>query len=61
MPFRFHKSFKILPGVRLNVNGHSLSLTEGAGRVHETQSTTGRNTTSVRLFKGLSWRKSGRR
>ena len=61
MPFRFRKSFKILPGVRLNLNSKSTSVTFGSGRVHETLSSTGRRTTSVRIGDGLSWRKSSKR
>jgi hypothetical protein len=61
MPFRFTKSFKILPGVRIRFNGKSRSITFGSGRVHETLSSTGRRTTSVRIGDGLSWRKSSKR
>lgn len=61
MPLRFHKSIRILPGVRINLNGKSMSVTLGSGRVHETLSTTGRRTTSVRIGEGLSWRKTSRR
>jgi hypothetical protein len=61
MPFRFRKSFRVLPGVRINLNGKSASVTLGSGRVHETISTTGRRTTSVRIARGLSWRKTSRR
>ncbi|WP_042400139.1 DUF4236 domain-containing protein [Streptacidiphilus carbonis] len=56
MSFRFRKSFKLLPGVRLNLGSKSMSITLGSGRLHETISTTGRRTTSVRVGKGLSWR-----
>jgi len=61
MPFRFRRSFKIFPGVKLNLNGKSRSITLGSGRVHETLSSTGRRTTSVRIGDGLSWRKSSKR
>lgn len=63
MPFQFRKSFKLFPGLRLNLGKKSASVTLGAGRLHETLSTTGRRTTSVRIGEGLSWRKtsSGRR
>ena len=61
MPFRFRRSFKIFPGIRLNINGKSRSITFGSGRVHETLSSTGRRTTSVRIGDGLSWRKSSKR
>jgi hypothetical protein len=60
MPFRFRESINLLPGVRLNLNKRSESVTLGSGRVHETVSSTGRRRTSVRLFPGLSWfRNSG--
>jgi hypothetical protein len=61
MPFRFRKSFKIFPGVKINLNGKSESITFGSGRVHETLSSTGRRTTSVRIDDGLSWRKTSKR
>jgi hypothetical protein len=61
MSFRFRKSIKLLPGVRLNLGSKSASVTLGSGRVHETLSTTGRRTTSVRIARGLSWRSSSRR
>ncbi|MFI0524042.1 DUF4236 domain-containing protein, partial [Streptomyces sp. WSLK1-5] len=31
MPLTFRKSFRILPGVRLNINRHSWSITIGGG------------------------------
>ncbi|WP_149829598.1 DUF4236 domain-containing protein [Streptomyces tailanensis] len=46
MPLAFRKSFRILPGVRLNINRHSWSIT--TGRRHgprRTHSSTGRRTT----------------
>jgi len=46
---RFRKSKKILPGVRLNVNKGSLSLTVGPKGLRKTFSTTGRTTTTVGL------------
>jgi hypothetical protein len=58
MPFRFRKSIRLFPGVRLNLGKRSASITLGSGRVHETISTTGRRTTSVRIGDGLSWRKT---
>lgn len=57
MPIRFHKSFPVLPGVRLNVNGHSLSLTTGGKHAHYTASTNGRRTESVDLPGPFSWRR----
>lgn len=61
MPFRFRKSIRLFPGVRVNLNKKSASVTLGSGRLHETISTTGRRTTSVRIGDGLSWRKTSRR
>lgn len=61
MPFRFHESIRLLPGLKLNLNGKSASITLGSGRVHETISTTGRRTTSVRIGSGLPWRKTSKR
>jgi hypothetical protein len=61
MPFRFRKSIRLFPGVRLNLGKKSASVTLGSGRVHETISTTGRRTTSVRIGEGLSWRKTSKR
>ncbi|MEU3459390.1 DUF4236 domain-containing protein [Streptomyces sp. NPDC006733] len=49
MPITFRKSFHIFPGVRLNVNRKSLSVTVGKKGSHRTWSTTGRTTTSADL------------
>lgn len=50
MPITFRKSFRIFPGVRLNVNRKSMSLTFGKGKgPRHTYSTTGRRTTSMDL------------
>ncbi|MFG2311946.1 DUF4236 domain-containing protein [Streptomyces sp. NPDC048566] len=60
MPLTFRKSFKIFPGVRLNINRKSMSVTTGGGdhgpRV--THSTTGRRTTSMNLPGPFGWRKT---
>lgn len=46
MPLTFRKSFRILPGVRLNINRHSWSLTTGGKHgPRRTHSSTGRRTT----------------
>ncbi|GAA2938061.1 DUF4236 domain-containing protein [Streptomyces enissocaesilis] len=57
MPITFRKSFRILPGVRLNINRHSWSLTMGGrnGPRH-TFSSTGRRTTSMDLPGPFGWR-----
>lgn len=57
MPITFRKSFRILPGVRLNINRMSWSITLGAGRgPRHTISSTGRRTTSLDLPGPLGWR-----
>jgi hypothetical protein len=50
MPITFRKSFRIFPGVRLNINRRSWSITLGgkSGPRH-TISSTGRRTTSMDL------------
>lgn len=56
MGIRFRKSIKIAPGIKVNLNKKSASVTVGGKRVHHTVSTTGRKTTSVNLpVKGLSY------
>lgn len=50
MPITFRKSFRILPGVRLNINAKSWSITLGGKNTpHYTRSSTGRRTTSMDL------------
>ena len=49
MATRFRRSKKILPGVKLNVNKNSVSMTVGPRWLHKTYSTTGRTTTTVSL------------
>lgn len=50
MPLTFRKSFRILPGVKLNVGLKSWSVTFGAGNGPKyTRSSTGRRTTSMDL------------
>ncbi|MET8948972.1 DUF4236 domain-containing protein [Streptomyces sp. NPDC004542] len=59
MPLTFRKSFRILPGVRLNINKHSWSLTTGSKNgPHHTHSSTGRSTTSVDLPGPFGWRRT---
>ena len=57
MPLRFRKSFTIMPGLRLNINKKSVSLTTKVGPVSHTVSTSGRDTTNVSLPGPLSYRK----
>jgi hypothetical protein len=62
MPLTFRKSFRIFPGVRLNINRRSWSITLGGKNTpHYTHSSTGRRTTSMDLPGGFGWRKTTRR
>jgi len=56
MGFRFYKSFKIGKSIRLNISKTGPSLSFGKGRVKHNVSKRGLQT-SIRLLKGLSWRK----
>jgi hypothetical protein len=59
MPITFRKSFRILPGVRLNINRRSWSITLGGGPgPRHTISSTGRRTTSMDLPGPLGWRRT---
>lgn len=59
MGWRYRKSKKILPGVRLNINKNSTSVTFGPKGLHYTVSSTGRNTASVGIPRsGLSYSKT---
>ncbi len=49
MGLRFRKSFKIAPGVKLNLNKNSVSLTAGAKGAHYTVNSNGKRTASVGL------------
>lgn len=60
MPVTFRKSFHILPGVRVNVNRKSLSLTIGKKGAHRTWSTRGTRTTSMDLPGPLGYRHTDR-
>lgn len=56
MSLRFRKSIKVAPGVKVNFNKKSASVTVGGKRAHITKNTAGRTTTSVNLpVKGLSY------
>ena len=57
MPLTFRKSFRILPGVRLNINRRSWSITLGSRNgLQHTHSSTGRDTISADLPGGFGWR-----
>lgn len=47
MGLRFGKSFKVAPGVKVNLNKKSTSVTFGGKGVHKTYSSSGKKTTSV--------------
>lgn len=62
MPFTFRKSFRIFPGIRLNIYARSWSITLGGrGGPHHTISSTGRRTTSWNLPGPFGYRSSRRR
>lgn len=59
MPIGFRKSFKLFPGVRLNIGKKSASITLGGKHTpHVTYSSTGRRTESVDLPGPFSWRRT---
>jgi len=58
VPVTFRKSFRILPGVRLNINRKSVSVTVGKGDAKRTYSSTGRRTTSMDLPGPFGYRKT---
>ena len=56
MGFRFRKSIKIAPGIRLNFNKKSTSITMGTKGAHHTINSSGTETTSIGLpGTGLSY------
>ncbi|MGH3314351.1 MAG: DUF4236 domain-containing protein [Streptomyces sp.] len=68
MPLTFRKSFRILPGVTLNINRKSVSVTTGGkdGTPKHTVSSNGRRTTSMDLpgpfgYRHTSTKRSRRR
>jgi hypothetical protein len=52
MPFRFRRSFKVAPGIRLNVGNRGITSAT-IGRTNFRRGYTPR--TTIRLFPGLSW------
>jgi hypothetical protein len=52
MPFRFRRSIKVAPGIRLNVGKSGISSTT-IGHTNLRRGYTPR--TTIRLFPGLSW------
>lgn len=56
MGLRYRKSIKIAPGVKINLNRKSASVTVGGKGYHKTFNSNGQTTTSVNLpVKGLSY------
>lgn len=56
MSLRYRKSIKIAPGVKVNLNKKSASVTLGGKGFHKTYNTNGQTTTSVNLpVNGLSY------
>jgi hypothetical protein len=59
MPITFRKSFRIFPGVRLNLNAKSWSVTFGSkGGPKYTRSSTGRDTVSSDLPGPFGYRRT---
>lgn len=59
MGLRFRKSIKLAPGVKLNLNKKSTSVTFGGKGLHHTISSTGKKTTSVGVpGTGISYSKT---
>lgn len=62
MGFRFRKSVKIAPGVRINFGKKSASVSIGPKGLKHTISTTGRRTTTVGVpGTGLSYSKTSQK
>jgi hypothetical protein len=56
MGFRFRRSIRVAPGVRININKKSTSVTVGGKGFHHTVNSKGRRTTTVGLpGTGLSY------
>ncbi|MCK1687990.1 DUF4236 domain-containing protein [Bradyrhizobium sp. 145] len=55
MSFRFRRSFKIAPGVRLDLSGSGASVTLGAPGPHYTVGPRGTRTTIGLPGSGVSW------
>lgn len=59
MPITFRKSFRILPGVRINLGARSWSITVGPKKgPKRTWSSTGRTTTSMDLPGPFGYRRT---
>lgn len=53
--FRFRKSIKLLPGVRLNLSKKSASVSVGVANLTANIASTGKKRTTVSLPGGWSW------
>lgn len=59
MGLRFRKSFKIAPGIKINLNKKSMSVTMGGKGFHHTINSSGKTTTSVGIpGTGISYTKT---
>lgn len=59
MGMRFRKSFKVAPGVKINLNSSSTSVSVGSKHLRTTVNTKGQKTTSIGTpIKGVSYRKT---
>lgn len=59
MGLRFRKSFKIAPGIKVNLNKKSMSVTLGGKGLHHTINSSGKTTTSVGIpGTGISYTKT---
>ncbi|HET6633993.1 MAG TPA: DUF4236 domain-containing protein [Streptomyces sp.] len=62
MPVTYRKSIRVLPGIRLNINRKSVSVTLGFEHgPHYTIGSGGRRTTSMDLPGPLGWRHTSTR
>lgn len=59
VPITFRKSFRVFPGIRININAGSWSVTVGPKNgPKRTYSSTGRTTTSMDLPGPFGWRRT---
>lgn len=62
MPITYRKSIRVFPGVRINLNRRSISVTLGVGAgPHYTIANNGRRTTSMDLPGPFGYRHTSRR
>ncbi|MFC5803396.1 DUF4236 domain-containing protein [Streptomyces formicae] len=59
MSIYYHKRITIIPKLlHLNIGTHGWSMSLGTRRAHVTRDSSGRQSASVRLPGGVSWRRS---